>query len=184
MCIRDSAGTVQRIARPLPERPFRQTRLGTLFHAWVEQRSGKVGTARSLDDALWELDDDGPSTTASAEDAAVLATLQANFAASEWGGLSPIEVETEIDFADAGLDGRPHVIICKLDAVFRREDRGGRIEIVDWKTGAPPRTGAEREERMLQLELYRRAYHAKHGMPLEQIDVALYYVADDLVLRG
>jgi len=42
---------VQRIERPLPERPFRQTRLGTLFHAWVEQRSGKVGTARSLDDA-------------------------------------------------------------------------------------------------------------------------------------
>jgi DNA helicase-2/ATP-dependent DNA helicase PcrA len=37
---------------------------------------------------------------------------------------------------------------------------------------------------MLQLELYRRAYHAKHGIRLEQIDVALYYVADDLVLRG
>ncbi len=182
--VADYAGTVARIARPLPERPFRQTRLGTLFHAWVEQRSGKVGTARSLDDALWELDDDGPATTASAEDAAVLAALQANFAASEWGDLSPIEVETEIDFTEIGLDGRPHVIICKLDAVFRRDDRGGRIEIVDWKTGAPPRTDAEREERMLQLELYRRAYHVMHGVPLDEIDVALYYVADDLVLRG
>jgi DNA helicase-2/ATP-dependent DNA helicase PcrA len=182
--VSDYAGTVARISRPLPERPFRQTRLGTLFHAWVEQRSGRVGTARSLDDALWELDDDGPATASSAEDAAVLAGLQANFAASEWAELSPIEVETEIDFTDIGLDGRPHVIICKLDAVFRRDDRGGRIEIVDWKTGAPPRTAAEREERMLQLELYRRAYHAKHGVPLDEIDVALYYVADDLVLRG
>ncbi len=182
--VSDYAGTVARLARPLPERPFRQTRLGTLFHAWVEQRSGRVGTARSLDDALWELDDDGPPTTASAEDAAVLARLQATFAASEWGDLSPIEVETEIDFTEADLDGRPHVIICKLDAVYRREDRGGRIEIVDWKTGAPPRTDAEREERMLQLELYRRAYHRMHGIPLDQIDVALYYVADDLVLRG
>ncbi len=187
--VSDYDTTVARIARPLPERPFRQTRLGTLFHAWVEQRSGKVGTARSLDDALWELDEDGPATTASAEDAAVLARLQATFAASEWGELSPIEVETEIDFtvssgAENGLDGRPHVIICKLDAVYRREDRGGRIEIVDWKTGAPPRTDAEREERMLQLELYRRAYHQMHGIPLDQIDVALYYVADDLVLRG
>ena len=182
--VSDYAGTVARITRPLPERPFRQTRLGTLFHAWVEQRSGRVGTARSLDDALWELDDDGPATTASAEDAAVLARLQATFAASEWGALSPIEVETEIDFAENDLDGRPHVIICKLDAVYRREDRGGRIEIVDWKTGAPPRTDAEREQRMLQLELYRRAYHLKHGIPLDQIDVALYYVADDLVLRG
>ncbi|SFS08070.1 DNA helicase-2 / ATP-dependent DNA helicase PcrA [Microbacterium sp. cf046] len=185
--VTDYAGTVAKISRPLPERPFRQTRLGTLFHAWVEQRSGRVGTARSLDDALWELDEDGPATTASAEDAAVLARLQANFAASEWGDLSPIEVETEIDFTvaeGAGLDGRPHVIICKLDAVFRRDDRGGRIEIVDWKTGAPPRTDAERQERMLQLELYRRAYHEMHGVPMDQIDVALYYVADDLVIRG
>jgi len=190
----DYSGTVARIARPLPERPFHQTRLGTLFHAWVEQRSGRVGIARSLDDALWELDDDGPASTASAEDAAVLEALQANFAASEWGALSPIEVETEIDFTVVegtaseatapGLDGRPHVIICKLDAVYRRDDRGGRIEIVDWKTGAPPRTDAEREERMLQLELYRRAYHQMHGVPLDEIDVALYYVADDLVLRG
>lgn len=194
--VSDYAGTVARLSRPLPERPYRQTRLGTLFHSWVEQRSGAVGTAGSLDDALWELDDDvwdadGPAsaTTAGADDAAVLARLQENFAASEWGSLSPIEVETEIDFTDVdstvtALDGRPHVIICKLDAVYRREDRGGRIEIVDWKTGAPPRTAAERESRMLQLELYRRAYHAKHGIPLEEIDVALYYVADDLVLRG
>ncbi|MCR2762206.1 ATP-dependent helicase [Microbacterium sp. zg.B48] len=187
--VSDYAGTVGRIARPLPERPFRQTRLGTLFHAWVEQRSGRVGTAGSLDDALWELDEDAPDTTASAEDAAVLATLQANFATSEWGALSPIEVETEIDFTvtdepGLGLDARPHVIICKLDAVYRRSDRGGRIEIVDWKTGAPPRTDAERDERMLQLQLYRHAYHAMHGVPLEEIDVALYYVAADLVLRG
>jgi DNA helicase II / ATP-dependent DNA helicase PcrA len=186
--VADYDGTVTNLSRPMPERPFRQTRLGTLFHAWVEQRSGKMGTARSLDDALWQLEDDA-GTAVSAEDTSVLARLQENFIASEWGSLNPIEVETEIDFTDfdssgTGIDGRPHVIICKLDAVFRRDDRGGRIEIVDWKTGAPPRTDAERESRMLQLELYRRAYHAKHGVPLDEIDVALYYVADDLVLRG
>jgi DNA helicase-2/ATP-dependent DNA helicase PcrA len=187
--VSDYVGTVARIARPLPERPYRQTRLGTLFHAWVEQRSGRAGVARSLDDALWELDDDVPASAASSEDAQLLARLQETFLASEWAHLEPIEVETEIDFTidDAAfplLTDRPHVIICKLDAVYRRDDRGGRIEIVDWKTGAPPRTEAERDERMLQLELYRRAYHAKHGIPLEEIDVALYYVADDLVLRG
>ena len=112
--------------------------------------------------------------------------LQENFLRSEWASLQPIEVETEIDFADDSLlaDGRPHVIICKLDAVYRREDRDGRIEIVDWKTGRPPRTPAERQERMLQLELYRRAYARRHGVPEGEIDVALYYVADDLVLRG
>ncbi len=180
--VSDYAGTVSRIARPLPERPFAQTRRGTLFHAWVEHRSGISGTGRSVDDALWSLEDE--PTVASSDDAVVLDTLKATFAASEWGDLSPIEVETEIDFPITGLDDQPHIVICKLDAVYRRADRGGRIEIVDWKTGAPPRNDAEREERMLQLELYRQAYHHKHGVPVDEIDVALYYVAHDLVLRG
>jgi DNA helicase-2/ATP-dependent DNA helicase PcrA len=180
----DLEGTLARIARPLPERPFRQTRLGTLFHAWVEQRSGRPGLGGSLDDALWELDDDAPGTTSSVEDAAALASLRERFLRSEWASLRPIEVETEIDFTTTGPDGLPHIVICKLDAVYRRDDRGGRIEIVDWKTGVAPRTPAEKEERMLQLELYREAYHAKHGVPREEIDVALYYVAEDVILRG
>jgi DNA helicase-2/ATP-dependent DNA helicase PcrA len=182
--VADLQGTLSRIARPLPERPFRQTRLGTLFHAWVEQRSGAPGLGGSLDDALWELDEDVPGTEASVEDAAALAGLREKFLVSEWAPLQPIEVETEIDFATAGPDGLPHIVICKLDAVYRREDRGGRIEIVDWKTGAAPRTSAEKDERMLQLELYRQAYHAKHGVPMAEIDVALYYVAEDVIVRG
>ncbi|KQZ84585.1 ATP-dependent DNA helicase [Microbacterium sp. Root166] len=180
----DYDAAVAAIARPLPERPFRQTRLGTLFHAWVEQRSGRPGLGGSLDDALWESDDEEPGTKSSLEDAAALEALRAKFLASEWASLKPLEVESEIDFTVTGLDGSPHVVICKLDAVYRREDRGGRIEIVDWKTGAAPRTPEEQQERMVQLELYRRAYHAKHGVPMDQIDVALYYVAADLVLRG
>jgi DNA helicase-2/ATP-dependent DNA helicase PcrA len=182
--VADLEGTLASIARPMPERPFRQTRLGTLFHAWVEQRSGRVGLGGSIDDALWETDDEAPDTEASVEDAAALDRLRERFLASEWAPLQPIEVETEIDFATTGPDGLPHIVICKLDAVYRRVDRGGRIEIVDWKTGVAPRTAAEKDERMLQLELYRQAYHAKHGVPLEDIDVALYYVAEDVILRG
>jgi len=204
--VTDYGGTVRAIARPMPERPYRQTRLGTLFHAWVEHRSGSVGAGTSLDDALWELDDDqlslagdGAGTAAGAAgdeiaraDAEDLARLREIFERSEWAPLRPIAVETEIDFAlpvgagalrqAQGPDVR--IVICKLDAVYRREDRGGRIEIVDWKTGRPPATAAEREERMLQLALYRLAYHRRYGVPLEEIDVALFYVADDLVLRG
>ncbi len=180
----DYDAAVAAIARPLPERPFRQTRLGTLFHAWVEQRSGRPGLGGSLDDALWESDDEEPGTESSLEDAAALEELRAKFLASQWASLRPLEVESEIDFTVTGLDGRPHVVICKLDAVYRREDRGGRIEIVDWKTGAAPRSPEEQQERMVQLELYRQAYHAKHGVPVDQIDVALYYVAADLVLRA
>lgn len=180
--VEDFSGTVSSIARPVPERPYRQTRIGTLFHAWVEQRSGLVGRGSSLDAGLWEVDDE-LQTEASLADAAQLGELTSTFLASEWAGLQPIEVETEIDVTLAGADGLANVI-CKLDAVYRRDDRGGRIEIVDWKTGRPPAGEAERDERMLQLALYRVAYHKRHGVPLSQIDVALYYVADDLVIRS
>lgn len=177
--VADYAGAVEALDRPLPERPYRQTRLGTLFHAWVERRSGIVGSGTGLDDALW--DDDDVRADASPADAADLARLQENFERSEWAALRPLEVETEIDYVATDLDGRPHIVICKLDAVYRR---GERIEIVDWKTGRPPTTAAERRERMLQLELYREAYAQRHGVAREQIDVALFYVADALTLRN
>lgn len=174
---------VQETARPMPERPFRQTRLGTLFHAWVEARSGLTGASTSADDALWEVDEE--LTDAARADLRELDQLQATFLQSEWASLQPLEVESEINFgATLFDDGHEHIVICKLDAVYRRDDRGGRIEIVDWKTGRAPRNDKERAERMLQLDLYRRAYHEKHGVPLGDIDVALYYVAENLVLRG
>nr|WP_221446974.1 ATP-dependent DNA helicase [Microbacterium thalassium] len=180
--VEDFDGTVSSIVRPVPERPYRQTRIGTLFHAWVEQRSGLAGRGTSLDDGLWEVDDE-PASEASLADAAQLGALTDTFLASEWASLQPIEVETEIDVTLAGAEGLVNVI-CKLDAVYRRDDRGGRIEIVDWKTGRPPADEDERDERMLQLALYRVAYHKRHGVPLSQIDVTLYYVADDLVIRS
>lgn len=179
--VADYTAAVTAIARPVPERPYRQTRLGTLFHAWVEERSGLAGAGSSLDDALWESDDEREG--AAHADAEGLSALKERFLASEWAALQPIEVEVEIDVVldDLLPDGRPHIAICKLDAVYRR---GDRVEIVDWKTGRPPRTAAERAERMLQLELYRTAYHAARGVAVEDIDVVLYYVADDLILRG
>ncbi|MGF2948530.1 UvrD-helicase domain-containing protein [Microbacterium alcoholitolerans] len=190
--VTDYRGTLRDLGRPMPERPYTQTRIGTLFHAWVENRSGLVGAASGVESALWELDEDAISPTdaapeTSTDDERALADLRATFERSEWAQLQPIAVEIEIDFAFGGGasgDAAGHIVICKLDAVYRREDRGGRIEIVDWKTGRAPRTAAERDERMLQLALYRLAYHRRYGVPLDQIDVALYYVADDLVIRG
>lgn len=187
--VTDFGGTVREIGRPMPERPYRQTRLGTLFHAWVEHRSGLVGAGPSTDASLWDSDEEQPEQwNVSAADDADLQVLRETFERSEWSQLKPIAVEIEIDFALGGdaasATGEGHIVICKLDAVYRRDDRGGRIEIVDWKTGRAPRTPAEQEERMLQLALYRLAYHRRFDVPLEEIDVALYYVADDLVIRG
>ncbi len=179
----DYHGAVRAIARPMPERPYAETLRGTLFHAWVEQRSGLAGRGTSLDDGLWEHDDDVLDAEPTREQGLALEALKSAFEASEWGPLQPIEVECEIDIVLDGAGELGHVV-CKLDAVYRREDRGGRIEIVDWKTGRPPRTEAEKDERMLQLALYRLAYHKRTGVPLDEIDVALYYVAHDLVVRS
>jgi DNA helicase-2/ATP-dependent DNA helicase PcrA len=180
----DFEGTIGELERPMPERPYRQTRLGTLFHQWVERRSGLTGSAASPEDALWDLDDGeewSGAAAGTAEDERDLAVLREIFERSEWAQLEPVEVETEVDFALELDEGRPpHIMICKLDAVYRR---GDRIEIVDWKTGRAPQTAAEKADRMLQLALYRLAYHRRHGVPLEQIDAVLYYVPDDLVLR-
>ncbi|GGD72604.1 ATP-dependent DNA helicase [Microbacterium murale] len=191
--VTDFDGTVRALSRPMPERPYRQTRLGTLFHAWVEHRSGLVGAGAGPESALWDSDEEQPDQwSVSAADEADLERLREIFEGSEWATRQPIAVEIEIDFAlgggtaagATGSAGEGHIVICKLDAVYRREDRGGRIEIVDWKTGKAPRNASEREERMLQLALYRLAYHRRFAVPLDEIDVALYYVADDLVIRG
>ncbi len=199
--VTDFSGTLSSIVRPMPERPYRQTRLGTLFHAWVEQRSELVGVGSRVDEALWELDEDeapaqpaygdpgaaeGPGAPA---DAADLAILQATFERSEWGGLQPIAVEIEIDFAlAAGLSGtdagESHIVICKLDAVYRRADRGDRIEIVDWKTARL--RGRRPNARSGCCSSRSTVSHTTDAStcPWDEIDVALYYVADDLIIRG
>lgn len=176
--VTDAAGLATRMRRPLPERPYRQTRLGTLFHSWVEQRAGIAGGQESLDSSLLEQDlDEGTGTLLPLEQRELeeLGVLQRTFEASEWADLRPVEVEREINFVLGG-----QIIICKLDAVYERD---GRFQIVDWKTGKAPKTPAELEERQYQLALYRLAFAQWKQVPAEIIDAVFYYVADDRVIR-
>lgn len=187
----------QRALRPMPIRPYRKTKTGNLFHAWVERRTTTaLGTTRHLtglgpefedfplsDETEWlsetgQPGDTGESVTADSPDDASddLTALIAQFERSRWATRAPIAVELEITvpFADRR-------VVCKLDAVYAD---GDRIEIVDWKTGRAPRTDAEREQRLLQLELYRIAYAAYAEIPLERIDVTLFYVAENIEITG
>ena len=176
--VTDAAGLATRMRRPLPERPYRQTRLGTLFHSWVEQRAGIAGGQESFDASFLEQDlDEAPGTLLPLElrELEELAELQRTFEASEWADLRPVEVEREINFVLGG-----QIIICKLDAVYERD---GRYQIVDWKTGKAPKTAAELEERQYQLALYRLAFAEWKGVPAELIDAVFYYVTDDRVIR-
>ena len=208
--IADPVAAERRRLRPMPQRPFRQTRVGNRFHEWVERRATTArGTARPLFDwdvdledglaegldaqleaeALSELEpveateaafDEGSFDDRFVDDAEALAPMIAHFEASRWAGLMPIAVEQEVSIPFAGSR-----LVCKLDAVYQQgEGEHARFEIVDWKAGRAPRDQAEKVSRFLQLDLYRHAYAAHTGIDADRIDVTLFYVAEGIELRG
>ncbi|HEU4849286.1 MAG TPA: PD-(D/E)XK nuclease family protein, partial [Terrimesophilobacter sp.] len=168
--VTDPAEVAAGIRRPMPEKPYRATRLGTLFHSWVEERSGLSGSREVIDALSSELEPEDAVI-----DKAELARLQAIFERSAWAGVKPVEVERELHLP---FDGR--VVICKIDAVYERD---GRYQIVDWKTGKAPKSADELAERQLQLALYRLAFAKWKGIDPEGVDAVLYYVSDDRVIE-
>jgi DNA helicase-2/ATP-dependent DNA helicase PcrA len=172
--VTDPAAVAASLRRPMPEKPYRATRLGTLFHSWVEERAGVGGSFEELDTLATEADIESESL-----DDAALAALQATFEKSRWASLKPVEVEREIHLV---LDGQ--IIICKIDAVYEMLSPDGtpRYEVVDWKTGAPPKDQKDLEAKQLQLALYRLAYSRWTGIPLEQIDAVFYFVRENEIV--
>ncbi|GAA3872244.1 ATP-dependent DNA helicase [Leifsonia kafniensis] len=184
----DPAAVAAGLRRPMPERPYRATRLGTLFHSWVETRSGGGASADLIDVGFGELDLDFdlvdeagatgigvPDEAGLTNDAAVeLARLQQTFEHSPWGSLQPEEVEIEIHHVLAG-----QVFICKLDAVYRTATG---YQVVDWKTGKAPKNAADLELKQTQLALYRLAYASWKGIDPELVDAVFYFVADDTIV--
>src|SRR5262249_60309891 len=79
--------------------------------------------------------------------------LRARLEAGEWGGRWPREVEVPFDALIGGRQVRG-----RIDAVFG-EPHGG-FDVVDWKTGQPPRTKADAEAVAVQLAAYRLAWAA------------------------
>jgi len=178
----DPAGVAAGLRRPMPERPYRATRLGTLFHSWVERRAGGATSGDVIDADLNELDlgdlDPDAFDLDLDQDApleqAQLERLQRTFERSPWGNLKPEEVEIEIHHVLAG-----QVFVCKLDAVYRTETG---YQVVDWKTGRAPKNAADLELKQTQLALYRLAYARWKGIDPESVDAVFYFVADDTVI--
>jgi DNA helicase II / ATP-dependent DNA helicase PcrA len=159
----------------MPQRPYRATRLGTLFHSWVEERFGLSGATEVIDTLSIELDDAVSDGQGDATEIEQLEALKATFNASPWAARQPVEVEREIHLP---FDGQ--VVICKIDAVYEQH---GRFEVVDWKTGKAPKDAADLEQKQLQLALYRLAYSKWRGIDPELIDAVFYFVADNRVIR-
>ena len=193
--------------RPVPQRPFRRTRVGNRFHEWVERRAT---TARGTALTLAGFEPSGVELNSAAfagpehaglehadieqadidelsgvddlgPDAAELQPLIDRFEQSRWAARQPISVEQEVVLPFAGRS-----LVCKLDAVFEElgEDGEPRFEVVDWKSGRAPVTDEERESRFFQLDLYRHAYAQWAGIAPERIDVTLFYVAEGIELSG
>lgn len=178
--VADPSAVASALRRPMPERPFRATSLGTVFHDWVEHRSGVHGSTEQLDALSTELDGtefDGTEFFGDGELAEPdgLERLRQIFERSEFAALKPESVEIEIHLI---LEGE--IVVCKLDAVYRV---GDRYRIVDWKTGKAPRDAADLEAKQLQLALYRQAFAEWKGIEPELIDAVFYYVSDDAIIR-
>ena len=174
--IEDPIEAERRRLRPLPVRPYRRTRTGNLFHEWVERRaSTAIGTSLALTGL--DLDAD---TSSQSEPREELDELIAQFERSRWANKQPLAVELEITLPFA-----ERTLVCKLDAIYRDDATATpRYEIVDWKSGRPPKNDEERSLRFLQLDLYRHAYARWAGVDPEHIDVTLFYVAEGQELRG
>lgn len=156
--------------RPMPRRPFRATRLGTLFHQWVERRGG-TGLADLVDGDL----DDELGGDLVAVDVERLERLQQTFLASPYARMEHVATELEVHLPLGSTS-----VVCRIDAVLRD---GDELVLVDWKTGALPRSRADVAERGLQLALYRAAYALHAGVDPESVRAELYFVEHDEVVR-
>jgi len=144
--------------RPVPQEPYAASRMGNLFHAWVEKRFAPSGSL--FDDEYDELED--------ADDFVTIETLQENFENSRFASLTPISVEQEIQLTIGS-----NTFVCKMDAIYTD---GDGVQIVDWKTNQPPTEEKDLYRRSLQLALYRLAYSEYTGMPIEKVKASFFFV--------
>jgi ATP-dependent DNA helicase UvrD/PcrA len=162
---KDPAALARMLRRPLPTAPDPYARRGTAFHRWLEERYG-AATLFDLDDTLYD-EEEAPDSE--------LAALKVAFEASVWADRVPVEVETPFILELGGV-----VIRGRMDAVFASVD--GRFEVVDWKTGKPPRGNAA-QAAAVQLAAYRLAWASLRAIPVQTVSAAFHYVKDNLTVR-
>jgi DNA helicase-2/ATP-dependent DNA helicase PcrA len=168
---RDPAELARQVRRPMPRPPASQARRGTAFHQWLEQRYGQQ---LLIDDNALFGPEEGAGEAGGEDD---LAALRSRFEHSEWADRWPraVEVPFETLIGDRLVRGR-------IDAVFA-DAPGGGYDVVDWKTGRPPSSEAERFAVSVQLAAYRLAWAALAGVAVTDVRAAFYYVAHDQTVR-
>jgi DNA helicase-2/ATP-dependent DNA helicase PcrA len=146
--------------RPVPSRPYRAARLGTEVHLWIERGHFDDDFVDGYRDPDEQVETDEQ-----------MEALKRTYLASRWPGLTPVHREIEILLPQGN-----HIVVCKIDAVFQIN---GRYVVVDWKTGKKPSSNEEKDQKAMQLVLYRRALAALYGIDVTEVDAVLYYIAHD-----
>jgi len=135
------------LARPLPDRPTTQRRIGTEIHRLIEERSR--GMAAFPDER--ELDEPGQVTAPGRVSELLSHWATSGYADRCVATLPSGEPMIEVPFS-LKRDGR--IVRGRIDAVYETDDGG--LEVVDFKTGRrfEPKEGAD------QLEIYAAALGA------------------------
>lgn len=167
--LEDLGGVAYTILRPMPSKPYAQSRRGNLFHAWVEKKFAPA--VSMIDDEDIKLED---FSLEDEEDFISIEELQVNFEKSKYASMNPIGLEEEIQLTIGG-----NTFICKMDAVYAD---GDGFEIVDWKTNKPPTDEDDLYRRSLQLALYRWAYAEYNKLPIEKVKASFFFVGDNEIL--
>lgn len=157
---RDPTAFAASLARPMPRRPSPSARFGTRFHAWVEEHF-----ARNRQDLLVDPDELADRADAGIEDDHELRELISAFEKGPFADRRALVIEPPFALVLAG-----QVVRGRIDAVFE-EDNGSHL-VVDWKTNR------QHDADPLQLAVYRAAWAQLHGLPLDRVRAAFYYVRD------
>jgi DNA helicase-2/ATP-dependent DNA helicase PcrA len=152
------------LARPMPRRPSPAARFGTRFHAWVEAHF-----ERHRQELLVDPDELSGRADLGIDDDEDLGRLIAQFEAGPFAHRTDVEIEVPFALVLGG-----QVVRGRIDAVFAEEDGGWLV--VDWKTNRHQTADP------LQLAVYRLAWAELHGLPLDTVRAAFYYVRDGEVV--
>lgn len=152
------------LARPMPRRPSPAARLGTRFHAWVEEHF-----ERHRQELLLDPDELDGRADLEIDDDADLRDLVARFESGPFARRRDAEIEVPFALVLGG-----QVVRGRIDAVFPEPDGGWLV--VDWKSNRA------RSADPVQLAVYRVAWAELRGVPVEKVRAAFYYVRDGAVV--
>lgn len=142
------------LLRRMPRQPSREARIGTRFHAWLQERY-------ELPAGFDEME---PELSADPQE---LGRLIAAFEAGQFASRAPLGVEVPFLMSRGG-----HVLRGRIDAVCAWDEEPFDYLVVDWKTSG-------RRADPLQLAVYRQAWAEARGVDPDRVGAGFYHVMND-----